>query len=96
MPPESLQTATESAGLSLVPERLPAAQEVLPRPLAKRPALQPRGADYRDLTALKRWRESISGEAPAMGGTDAELRHEPEQKARQHLGHEIASGAGRA
>jgi hypothetical protein len=97
MPPEILQTTAECASLSLVSELFPGEREALQRLLQKSPSFQSLCADYRDcLTALKRWQELTSREAPAMAGTYAELLQELEQEARQYLDDEIALGDGRA
>ncbi len=97
MPPESVQTNAECAGLALVSERFPGEREAWQRLFQKSPFFQSLGADYRDcLNALKRWQESTSGKAPAMARTYAALLQELEQEARQYLDDEIASGAGQA
>jgi hypothetical protein len=97
MPPESVPTNAECAGLSLVSEPFPGERAAWQRHFKKSPSCQSLGADYRDrLNALKRWQGSTSGETSAMARTYAALLQELEQEARQYLDDEIASGAGQA
>jgi hypothetical protein len=74
MPPKSMQTTAEDAGLSLISERFSEERETQQRPRQAIPFFQSFSPDYQDgLSALKPWQESASGEAPAMARADAAL-----------------------
>ena len=83
---KGILTLAERARLLPVQKRFPEARAALQRLFRDSPSFQSLCEDYRDCqAALQHWKQSTSGEAPAMTKTYAELLGELEQEVRQFL-----------